>query len=116
MNISREDAQRIASIAGGVLVLSCLPGTPSYEAGIRYGDVLLSVNGIKTPNWQAYVDAREKRTDGVDVVILRDGKEMSFSLLFKTDKANPQELLSQLSQMNLLGTSDQEPKKNFGSN
>ena len=63
----------------GALVNSVESGTPAAKAGLRSGDVLVSVNG------QSIADARElsRRIAGirpgarVDVVYLRGGKELS---------------------------------------
>ncbi|TDR94793.1 Do family serine endopeptidase [Enterovirga rhinocerotis] len=61
----------------GALINSTEPGTPAAKAGLRSGDVLVSVNG------QSVADARDlsRRIAGlkpgskVDVVYLRDGRE-----------------------------------------
>lgn len=42
---------------------------------MRYGDVVLSVNGRPTPDVEAYVEARNARSDGLTVVVFRDGRE-----------------------------------------
>ena len=61
----------------GILVRDVQEGTPAYDAGMRQGDVILTVDGEKL---HGVDDLRLKiaRTDPgtvVDVMVLRDGKE-----------------------------------------
>jgi serine protease Do len=72
--------------AGGALVAEPQAGSPAEKAGIRAGDVIVSVNGDRIK------DARElaRRIGGqapgetVDVGIFRDGKERNVSLTLGT--------------------------------
>ena len=47
--ISRKQLEEIAATVQGVPVFGCLPGSTAAEAGVRYGDIVLSVNGVRTP-------------------------------------------------------------------
>lgn len=83
---SSEQLTKLATALGGLPVLGCRPGSPAARAGIRYGDVLLSVNGVPTPDWATYVEARAIRPREMEVAIFRGGDELTVQLVF--DSAN----------------------------
>lgn len=99
--ISREQLGRLAETLGGLPVWGCLPGSLAQEAGIRYGDVVLSVNGKSTANMDEYLDARSLRNDSATVVLFRDGDTLSIHLKFEeqepTDDASRKQQLRALS-------------------
>lgn len=80
--LSSEQLTKLATALGGLPVLGCKPGSPAARAGIRYGDVLLSVNGIPTPDWATYVEARQARQAAMQVEIFRGGEELTIDLAF----------------------------------
>ena len=53
-----EDVTRLATRLNGVPVLGCRPGSPAAVAGVQYGDILMAVNNVPTPDWAAYIEAR----------------------------------------------------------
>jgi len=65
----------LAVALGGLPVFGCLPGSPVERAGVRYGDVLLSVDGQLTPSWDAYIAARETSGPVIRLRLSRDGHE-----------------------------------------
>lgn len=77
---SMKTMQSIAEALGGLVVTGILPGSPSERAGVRYGDILLRYNGMPTPDFQAYVEAKSHEADGFRVTIFRDGREMDLTL------------------------------------
>jgi C-terminal processing protease CtpA/Prc len=72
---SRRQLAQLAAALGGIPIWSCLPGSAAARIGVRYGDVIVSVNGRPTPNVTAYIEARNARDDGLSVVVFRDGRE-----------------------------------------
>ena len=87
--IAKESLFALAKALEGIPVLGSLGGTPAARAGIRYGDVLLSVNGKRTRNVLDYVEAKALRSDGMDVVIFRTGSEQIQHLTFDEPGAVP---------------------------
>lgn len=87
----RDDLEKLAAALGGLAILGCLPESPAAAAGLRYGDVLLSVNGVPTPNWVAYVKVMNARAKGAMVVrVFRDGVEAEFSLQLADEQPGPE--------------------------
>jgi regulator of sigma E protease len=67
-------------------------GMPAREAGIMPGDLVVSVNGAPTPDWQDVVRLIQGREGGgqtnpdgtaapVAIVVSREGREMSFTVV-----------------------------------
>jgi S1-C subfamily serine protease len=83
--LSSEQLTRLASALGGLPILGCRPGSPAARVGIRYGDVLLAVNGIATPDWGAFVEARGARIGVMEVDIFRAGVELRLEVAFDPD-------------------------------
>lgn len=80
----RKQLEEIAAAVQGVPVWGCLPGSTAAEAGVRYGDIVLAVNGIPTPSIVEYLEGRKLRSDGFELRIFRDGAELSFFVPFRT--------------------------------
>ena len=71
----------------GVYILSAIPGSPSYEAGIKNGDIVVGIGNTTVSNLQSYENAVRllKSGDTVDISILRGSanggyNELSFEL------------------------------------
>jgi len=79
---SRAELEHMARILEGVPIWGCVPGTPGDKAGIVYGDILLSVNGMKTSNLEEFLEARRLRCDGASIVLFRNGIELTLELEF----------------------------------
>jgi S1-C subfamily serine protease len=103
--IARSALFQLAKALDGLPVLGCLQGTPAYVAGVRYGDVLLSVNGRRTRSFGDYVEAKALRTDGMSIVIFRSGVEQPVELEYRAERepvTDPAELLAELAAMRVL--------------
>lgn len=81
--MSRKQLEEIAKTVRGIPVWGCLPGSTAAEAGVRYGDIVLSVNGVATPTIVEYLQARRLRSDGFDLRLFRDGNELSVFVAFR---------------------------------
>jgi S1-C subfamily serine protease len=78
--LSRTQLNKLAESLEGIAVWGCLPGSRAQRVGLRYGDVLLSVNGARTANVVDYVEARALRDDVVALVVFRDGVELTIDI------------------------------------
>ena len=79
-SIKTEDLERLAEALGGMSILGCLPGSPGDLAGLRYGDVLLEVNGKLTPDLGAYLEAIRERRTLMSIRVFRNGIELRLDL------------------------------------
>jgi S1-C subfamily serine protease len=72
------------SSRNGVYIVEVLKGGAADKAGIRSGDILLSVDSVKitSPASVQETVSRYSPDDVVEVVVLRDGKEKSFEVTF----------------------------------
>lgn len=87
----------LAKALDGVPVLGTLAGTPAAKAGIRYGDVLLEVNGMRTRTVADYIEAKALREDGMEVVVFRAGAEHKSDLAYdERVSIDPQKLIAEL--------------------
>ena len=102
---SRDDLSKLAGKLGGLPVLGCRPGSPAARAGIRYGDIVLTVNGEPTADWSAFVTARARNAGEMVVEIFRDGELQVHHLVFdRGEPVDPFALLSELIEMRVLPT------------
>jgi S1-C subfamily serine protease len=81
MTMRRSLLTELAEALGGLPVYGSLPGSAAERAGIRYGDVLMSVDGQPTPSWDAYLKARQSSGPSITVRLFRDGAELSVELV-----------------------------------
>ena len=98
--LSRSDLSRLATALNGLPVMGCLAGSPAAEAGMRYGDVLLAIDGIPTPGWDEFIEARRHSRGGFTARIFRDGVELDLRIDFADAPARSgAELLAELAAM-----------------
>ncbi|MBX3186725.1 MAG: PDZ domain-containing protein [Labilithrix sp.] len=96
--IAKTSIFALAKALEGIPVLGTLSGTPAARAGIRYGDVLLSVNGKRTKTIADYIEAKALRPDGMDIVVFRTGTEKIEHLVYDEPAApaDPAAILAEL--------------------
>lgn len=75
--IPRQQIEALAEVVQGIPVWGCLPGSTASEAGVRYGDIVLEVNGLRTITIDDYLAGRKLRSDGIVLRLFRDGAELS---------------------------------------
>jgi S1-C subfamily serine protease len=75
-----EDVVRLAVRLNGVPVLGCRAGSPAARAGVRYGDILLSVNHMPTPDWASYIEARGLDRARMRIEVFRGGETLVLEL------------------------------------
>ncbi|MBS2014576.1 MAG: hypothetical protein JST00_16940 [Deltaproteobacteria bacterium] len=96
--IAKASLFALAKALEGIPVLGTLGGTPAARAGIRYGDVLLSVNGMRTRTVLDYIEAKALRSDGMAVVVFRSGTEQVEELSYDepAQRPDPAAILAEL--------------------
>ena len=95
--MSSDQLTKLATALGGLPILGTRPGGPAERVGIRYGDILLTVNGMPTPDWSSYLTARESRPNEMEVAIFRNGEELTFLLVLdKSERLDPVAVLNQM--------------------
>lgn len=110
--ISKKSVFALAKALEGVPVLGSLPGSPAARAGVRYGDVLLSVNGVRTRTATHYIEAKALRSGGMEVTVFRSGgDEQTLELSFARPgaDADPAALLHDLISMRIAPHDERAP-------
>lgn len=98
----------LASSLEGVPILATLPDSPASRAGIRYGDILLEVNGVRTRTWVDYLEAKDLREGGMEVVVFRAGQEATLRLAFEPGRtSSAATVLSEVASLRLFGDNDE---------
>lgn len=85
----RETVYELAKKLGGIPILGCLPGSPAARAGVRYGDILLAVDGQPTPTIDEFLEHKRAATERLRVRLFRDGEELELELHLVWDGATP---------------------------
>ena len=108
-----DDVTRLASRLNGVPVLGCRPGSPAAVAGVQYGDILMAVNDMPTPDWAAYIEARALDRGRMRVEVFRAGETLVFELALPTpgEPVDPVRLLDELIEGNVLPLMSSAPRR-----
>jgi hypothetical protein len=103
--IPRKSLFELARALEGLPVLGSLAGTPAARAGVRYGDVLISVNGRRTRTVADYVEAKNLRPDGMEIVVFRGGAEQNADLVYDhpATPLDPAALVAELVTLRIAG-------------
>ena len=65
---------------------------------MRYGDILMAVNGVRTPDWGAYIEAKARNRGQMRVELFRAGETVTveFALPAQGEPIDPGALLEEL--------------------
>jgi len=96
MVVRSQDLSKLATALGGLPILGCRRDSPAGRAGLTYGDVLLAVNGMATPDWASFIEARALSATSMRVEIFRDGLHLHLELAFDQTPIDPHELLAEI--------------------
>lgn len=107
--MSRKQLEEIAATVQGIPVWGCLPGSSAAEAGVRYGDIVLEVNGVLTPSIDEYLAARALRQDGIALRLFRSGDELSVYVEFRPPADTLEALTEQLADGRYLSSESEPP-------
>ncbi|RCX09620.1 serine protease Do [Anaerobacterium chartisolvens] len=83
-----EVFSQIYNIPIGIYITEVSRGSGAYNAGLKKGDVLVSLAGkeVKTMKDVDTIKKKYKAGDTVDIVIVRDGKKQNLKLTFSEEK------------------------------
>jgi S1-C subfamily serine protease len=99
--VSLSDLSQLATVLGGIPIPGCGEGSAAQRAGLRYGDVLLSIDGRPTASWADFFQARQVRTGQPTVRVFRQGTEFDVSLDLPSTSRCPRHVLETLRQREL---------------
>lgn len=74
---------RVAEILGGIPVWEVFPNSAAEHAGIKFGDIILRVNGIATPTFDSFLAAGRKHLEHLEFEIFRNGELLRLSTTFE---------------------------------
>ena len=97
-----SELSRLASSLGGIPILGSLAGSPADAAGIRYGDILLAVDGNPTTSWDEFLRVRSRCKERLVARVFRQGTEFEVSIPLRVSKLSPLEVLAELQARGLL--------------
>jgi S1-C subfamily serine protease len=71
--------ERLAKIMGGIPVWEVFPDSGAALAGVRFGDIILRVNGVATPTFETFLAAGEKHLSDLEFEVFRNGELLHLS-------------------------------------
>lgn len=102
---------RLATALGGLPILGCIQGSPAGIAGLRYGDIVLSLNGVPTASWSDFFLARRQSPGDVVVRVFRQGVEFETPMALSPQIKSPREVLDELLRRDILAPATQGDAK-----
>lgn len=108
-----EDVTRLATRLNGVPVLGCRPGSPAARAGVQYGDIVMAVNDMPTPDWASFIEARKLGRGRMRVELFRAGETLVFELALSAPAApvDPAALLQELIEDGVMPRASDAPRR-----
>jgi S1-C subfamily serine protease len=71
--------EKLAKVLGGIPVWEVFPDSAAAEAGVRFGDIIVSVNGKATPTFKAFLAAGEVHLEHIEFEVFRNGRMLVLS-------------------------------------
>ena len=81
-----QELQAIATALGGLPIWGVLPHSAAARAGVRYGDIVLRVNGFETRTMCEFIVAHESNPERLVLDLFRDGKLLKVQVLLRAPK------------------------------
>lgn len=89
-----QQLTQVANSLSGLPILGCSRGSPAARAGLRYGDIVLSVDGAPTPSWSAFFEASERAAaELLCLRVFRSGSELDLTLALARNARSPRAVL-----------------------
>ena len=79
----RLELQEIAKTLGGIPIWATFEGSVAHQAGLRYGDIILSVNGQPTPTVDDYFQAKNLHSEEMTLTYFRGGETYTITLALR---------------------------------
>lgn len=119
--LKRHDPKRASELLKivGVYIEDFSERSPAYQAGMKKGDVIKSINGVKIRNFSELQNqiTRYRPGEKINVVADRDGKEKTFVIELKNEQGNT-EITKPSKNLSILGAKFKEipdsNKQRFG--
>ncbi len=84
--LSLKDKFELAKAYEGLPYLASIPGSAAERSGLQPGDIVVRVNGLPTPDADAFVRARSTVEGEALVAFVRDGVEREVRLVWDTGR------------------------------
>jgi len=83
-----ETISYLYDIPVGVYIMEVIPGSGAEKAGIREGDTLISLDGVKVHTMKEIDNVKDKYRAGdtVEAIVVRNGKRLKLSLTFTEER------------------------------
>jgi predicted metalloprotease with PDZ domain len=78
--LTPRDLSRLATLLGGLPIPGCSAGSPAAEAGLCYGDIILSADELPVASWSALLAVCERASAELSLRVMRAGRELSLHM------------------------------------
>lgn len=77
---SLAQIEKLAKVIGGIPVWEVFPESAAALAGVRFGDIIVSVNGTATPTFEEFLLAGEAHLAHLTFEVFREGQLILLSI------------------------------------